>query len=77
MFIIIKILNYRQVHWSEKLSVYNFVISYQKRSENKKANAFNRKSDYFQKKKKVKHSILQQKPNNNLEYNHAILIAIF
>ena len=38
-FTITKVLNWRQVHWSEELSQYNFRIHYWKESENVKVNA--------------------------------------
>ena len=41
-----KILNRRQVRWAETLASYNFIISYRKGSDNARADALSRRSDY-------------------------------
>jgi hypothetical protein len=43
-----KVLNRRQIRWSETLSVYNFKIFYKKGSDNMKADALSRQADYAQ-----------------------------
>ena len=45
-FITTKILNQKQVQWSEKLSQYNFTIKYRKGTKNGKADSLSRRSDY-------------------------------
>ena len=46
-FMTIKILNWRQVWWSEKLSNFNFEIHYWKGSENAKTDALSWRPDYM------------------------------
>jgi RNase H-like domain found in reverse transcriptase len=46
-FTTIKVLNRRQIQWSETLTSYNFKISYIKRKENTKADALSRRADYI------------------------------
>jgi RNase H-like domain found in reverse transcriptase len=43
-----KVLNRRQVRWSETLSAYNFKISYKKGSDNTKADALSRQANHAQ-----------------------------
>ena len=59
------------------MSSYNFVISYRKGSENRKADAFSRRSNYFRDKEEVKYLILRARPSGDLEYNYAVLVATF
>ena len=49
-FTITKVLNWRQVQWSEKLSNFNFKIHYCKRFKNAKANVLSRRPDYIKNK---------------------------
>ena len=49
-FIIIKVLNQQQVHWSEELSNFNFKIYYQKGFKNVKTDALSWRSNYMKNK---------------------------
>ena len=67
-----KVLNRRQVRWSEELSSYNFEIHYRKGSENTKADALSRRPDYMEERPEVKQSVLQQTEKGTLKYNHQV-----
>ncbi|KFY46921.1 hypothetical protein V494_00278 [Pseudogymnoascus sp. VKM F-4513 (FW-928)] len=41
------VLNRRQVRWAETLAAYNFAIAYRKGSENARADALSRRTDYI------------------------------
>ena len=64
-----KVLNRRQVYWSEELSQYNFRIHYQKGSENTKVDALSRQADYLQDKPVVSHAILREDKQGNMSFN--------
>lgn len=64
-----KVLNRRQVRWSEELSQYNFKIHYRKGSENAKADALSRRADYLREKPIVSQAVLQQDKHGNMSYN--------
>ena len=66
---IIKILNWRQVWWSEKLSNFNFEIHYQKESENIKTDALSRRSNYMKNKPQIIQSVLSQQQDKTIIYN--------
>ena len=68
-FMITKVLNWRQIRWSKKLSLYNFQIQYQKESENSKINVLSRRADHMTDKSQVNQTILQQNQNNFIIYN--------
>jgi RNase H-like domain found in reverse transcriptase/Reverse transcriptase (RNA-dependent DNA polymerase)/Integrase zinc binding domain/Chromo (CHRromatin Organisation MOdifier) domain/gag-polyprotein putative aspartyl protease len=70
-----KILNRRQVRWSEELSTYNFTISYRKGSENARADALSRRGDYMGKTAERPQAILRE-GKSGLEYNHELLATI-
>ena len=70
-----KVLNRRQVRWSEELSSFNFEIHYRKGSENAKADALSRRPDYMGNKPKTISSILEQHQDGKLTYNHRLLAA--
>ena len=70
-----KILNRRQVRWSEALSAYNFSIMYQKGSENARADALSQQQDYTGKPTEQPWAILKEN-QQGLEYNHKILVTI-
>ena len=53
-----KVLNRRQVRWAEELARFNYKITYQKGSENNRADALSRRNDYIQDKKPISHAIL-------------------
>ena len=57
-FIIIKILNQWQVHWSEKLLNFNFEIYYYKESENAKTDILSRRFNYIKNKSQTIKSVL-------------------
>ncbi len=46
-FMIMKVLNQRQIKWSKELSSYNFQIQYWKKFENLKINVLSRKVDHM------------------------------
>ena len=69
-----KVLNRRQVRWSELMSRYNFKITYRKGSENAKADALSRRSDYIKDKETVSHAIFEDN-GEALMYNHPELNA--
>jgi hypothetical protein len=70
-----KILNRRQVRWSEALSAYNFVITYRKGSENARADALSRRQDYSGKPTERPRAILKTS-DKGMEYNHELLATI-
>ena len=70
-----KILNRRQVRWSEALSAFNFTISYRKGSENARADALSRRQDYTGKPTERPRAILRTN-GSGMEYNHELLATI-
>jgi hypothetical protein len=70
-----KILNRRQVRWSEALSAYNFTITYRKGSENARADALSRRQDYAGKPTERPRAILKE-GGDGIEYNHELLATI-
>ena len=75
-FITMKVLNWRQVHWSEELSQYNFRIHYWKGSENAKADALSQWADYLQDKPVVSHAILWENEQENMSFNRQFNLTI-
>ena len=61
-----KILNKRQVRWSKELSQYNFIIRYQKGSENGKADSLSQRSDYQRNSEAKTAALLAQQSNRDL-----------
>ena len=59
-FMTIKVLNQRQVQWSEKLSNFNFKIYYQKGFKNAKADTLSQRPDYMKNKSQTIQSVLSQ-----------------
>ena len=76
-FITMKVLNRRQVRWSEELSQYNFRIHYQKGSENIKVNALSQWADYLQDKLIVSHAILREDEQGNMSFNRQFNLTIW
>ena len=74
-FTTIKILNQRQVQWSEELLNFNFEIHYQKESENAKADALSWRSDYMRDKSQKIQSVLSQQQDRTIIYNTQIITA--
>jgi len=72
-----KVLNRRQVRWSETLANYNYEILYTKGKDNAKADALSRRADHFRDVKPQEQSILRENPNGSLTYNHATIAATF
>ena len=70
-----KILNRRQVRWSEELSAYNFVINYRKGSENARADALSRRQDYAGGSTERPRAILKDN-GDGMTYNHELLATI-
>ena len=55
-----KVLNCRQVCWAETLAAYNFTIAYCKGSENARADALSRRTDYVSPKEERPRAILKK-----------------
>ena len=72
-----KVLNRRQVRWSEELSAYNFKIHYRKGTENTRADALSRRTDYLKDIPKTKESILKFDTQGSITYNKKTLAATF
>ena len=70
-FLLTKVLNRRQVRWAETLAAYNFVIIYRKGSENARADALSRRTDYVGPKQERPRAILKQ-TDAGLEYNELL-----
>ena len=75
-FMTTKVLNWRQVRWSEELSQYNFRIHYWKGSENAKADALSQWADYLQDKPVVSHAILRENEQGNMSFNRQFNLTI-
>ena len=61
-----KVLNRRQVRWSELLGQYKFKILYTPGKDNGRADALSRRSDYMEGKEAVQHSILKTNRDGSL-----------
>ena len=70
-----KVLNRRQVRWAEELAKFNYKISYQKGSENNRADALSRRSDYIANKKPISHAIFTTQDNGDIVHNTQRLAA--
>jgi transposase InsO family protein len=70
-----KILNRRQVRWSETLSSYNFTIQYRKGSENGRADALSRRADYAGRTIERPRQILKMR-EDGISYNRELLATI-
>ncbi len=68
-FMIMKVLNRRQIRWSKKLSSYNFQIQYWKRSENSKIDVLSRRADHMIDKSQINQTIWQENQNDFIIYN--------
>jgi len=68
-FMIMKVLNQRQIKWLKKLSSYNFNIQYWKKSENLKINVLNKRADHMTDRSQINQTILQQNQNDFIVYN--------
>lgn len=72
-----KVLNRRQVRWSELLGQYKFEIQYTPGSENGRADALSRRCDYMEGKDIVEHSILKKNKDGSLSSNVCEFNAMF
>jgi len=68
-FLTTKELNRRQIRWYEELSSFNCKIIYRKGSENARADALSRRTDYMKGVKKEQHAILRQNEDGTLQIN--------
>ena len=68
-FMIMKVLNWKQIKWLKKLSSYNFQIQYQKRSENSKIDVLSKRADHMIDKLQINKIILQENLNDSIVYN--------
>ena len=66
-----KVLNRRQVRWAETLAAYNFTITYRKGSENARADALSRRTDYVGPKEERPRAILK-KTEEGMQYNELL-----
>ncbi|KFZ16177.1 hypothetical protein V501_02352, partial [Pseudogymnoascus sp. VKM F-4519 (FW-2642)] len=66
-----KVLNRRQVRWAETLAAYNFTITYRKGSENARADALSRRTDYVGPKEERPRAILK-KTDAGMQYNELL-----
>ena len=71
-----KVLNRRQVRWSEELSQYNFRIHYQKGLKKAKADALSQRADYLQDKLIVSYAILWENKQGNMSFNRQFNLTI-
>ncbi|SLM33361.1 Ribonuclease H-like domain [Lasallia pustulata] len=72
-----KVLNQRQVRWSEELATYHFWIYYQNGSLNGRADALSRRADYVTDLPKTAGQILEVDANGNLAYHRQQIAATF
>ena len=75
MFTTTKMLNQRQVRWSELLSTFNLYIAYQKGTKNARVDALSRRQDYTRKLIERLRAILKA-GEKGLEYNYKLLAMI-
>lgn len=75
-FITTKVLNRRQVRWSESFSIFNFTISYTKEKENAKTDALSRRPDYEERNKKYTGAILRQN-TYGIVYNYQTIAVMY
>ncbi len=68
-FMIMKVLNQRQIKWSKELSLYNFQIQYWKRSENSKIDVLSKRADHMTDKSQINQTILQKNSDDSIVYN--------
>ena len=64
-------MNRRQVRWAETLAAYNFTIAYRKGSENARADALSRRTDYVSPKEERPRAILK-KTDEGMRYNELL-----
>ena len=72
-----KVLNRRQVRWSEELAAYHFRIYYRKGSLNGRADALSRRADYVTDIPKTAGQILEVDADGNLAYHWRQIAAMF
>ena len=68
-FMITKVLNWKQIKWLKELSLYNFQIQYQKKSENSKINILSKKANHMTDKSQINQTILQKNSDDLIVYN--------
>ncbi len=66
---IMKVLNWKQIKWSKKLSSYNFQIQYQKEFENLKIDVLSKRANHKIDKLQINQTILQENLNDSIVYN--------
>ena len=78
-FTIIKVLNRKQIRWSEELSSYNFAIQYRKKSDNSKTDVLSRRADHMTDKFQISQTILQKNSDDFIIYNrqNAVTLRIY
>ena len=76
-FTITKVLNRRQIKWSKELSLYNFQIQYQKKSENSKIDVLSRRADHMTDRSQVNQTILQENSDNSIVYNRQNAVTLW
>ncbi len=68
-FMIMKVLNWKQIRWLKEFSSYNFQIQYWKKSENSKINILSRRADHMTDKSLINQTILQENSDDSIVYN--------
>ena len=62
------------MRWAEELSKYHFKINYRKESENEKIDALNKRTNYFDEKKRLSETIFNIK-KDGIKYNKKYLMT--
>ncbi len=76
-FMIIKVLNWKQIKWLKKLSLYNFQIQYQKEFKNLKINVLSKKVNHMINKSQINQTILQENLNDSIVYNKQNAVTLW
>jgi len=76
-FMIIKVLNWKQIKWLKKLSLYNFQIQYQKEFKNLKINVLSKKVNHMINKLQINQTILQENLNDSIVYNKQNAVTLW
>jgi len=74
---IIKVLNWKQIKWLKKLSLYNFQIQYQKEFKNLKINVLSKKVNHMINKLQINQTILQENLNDSIVYNKQNAVTLW
>jgi len=75
-FMIMKVLNQKQVKWLKELLSYNFQIQYWKKSENLKINVLSKRADHMTDRSQVNQTILQENFDDSIVYNRQNAVTL-